>query len=74
MVFILDALDKILDAELDSLIEKLDSVISKTQEGSSAKLFIATHPEKGIIAKYSHCHHTGEWQKRRYRKTYYHKN
>ncbi|KAJ5747857.1 Aldehyde dehydrogenase C-terminal [Penicillium nucicola] len=47
-VIILDALDEVLDFELDSLIEELYSVIEKVQEGSRVKIFVASRPEKGI--------------------------
>ncbi|CAG8890998.1 unnamed protein product [Penicillium egyptiacum] len=51
-VIILDALDEVLDDELDILIEALEDAIAETRDRGRVKLFVASRPEKNIGAKY----------------------
>jgi hypothetical protein len=53
---ILDALDEVLDDELDILMGKLDGIFRETTKtGNSVKLFVASRPKKEIARMY----HTG---------------
>lgn len=49
---VLDALDEVLDDELDLLMEKLDDLVGKTEAGNKVKLFVASRPEKEIARMY----------------------
>lgn len=49
---VLDALDEVLDDELDLLIESLDDLVGKVEAGKIVKLFVASRPEKGIARMY----------------------
>ncbi|KAJ6179439.1 hypothetical protein N7519_009900 [Penicillium mononematosum] len=51
-VIILDALDEVLDDELDILVEALEDAIAETKDRGRVKLFVASRPEKNIGAKY----------------------
>ncbi|OQE91830.1 hypothetical protein PENNAL_c0008G02558 [Penicillium nalgiovense] len=51
-VIILDALDEVLDDELDILVEALEDAIAESKDRGRVKLFVASRPEKNIGAKY----------------------
>jgi hypothetical protein len=51
-VIILDALDEILDDELDILVEAIEDAIAESKDRGRVKLFVASRPEKNIGAKY----------------------
>lgn len=49
---VLDALDEVLDRELDLLMERLDDISRRVQAGRKVKLFVASRPEKEIARLY----------------------
>lgn len=49
---VLDAMDEVLDEELEILIGRLDELFRKTEAGNRVKLFVASRPEKEITRMY----------------------
>jgi hypothetical protein len=49
---VLDALDEVLDDELDLLIESLDELVGKAEAEKEVKLSVASRPEKEIARMY----------------------